>query len=133
MGRTAALLAGLLVLGAASCGGGTSETQNRSAAGPRKEEADAFVAELLNGRPEKAAELLSTQHSGLEFELPGVSIELQERHYRVVRSKRRDRTTFVYELKGRQNGRPKTAYYEVKLEFDLDDWRVKDFDPVKTY
>jgi hypothetical protein len=121
-----ALLALLIALVATACNvrGQTAEPLATQAP---KETADAFVAELLDGRPEDAAERLSSSHAGFEFELPQISIELQINDYRVVRSKRRSNRAFVYHLRGRRDGQPVSSFWVVYFERDTDAWRIANF------
>ena len=125
-------LALFLVLGAAACSAGGDEPKPLSAQAP-KEPADAFVAEMLNGRPNDAAERLSSAHAGFAFDLPQISIELQTNGFRVAESKRRSDASFVYLFRGRRNGKPVSAPWVVVLEKDLDSWRIGNFSRAKTY
>jgi len=128
--RTALVLCALLFV-VSGCGGGGDEPKGPPP--PSKAVADKFVNALLEGRPDAAAELLSTQNSGFEFNLPAISIDLQARHYQVVRSKQRNQKTFVYEFRGRRNGKPDRAVWAVVFIRDLDAWRIETFDEVKTF
>ena len=130
MRRAPFALAVFFALAAAGCGGEKAEPLSSQAP---KEPADAFVAELLDGRPDDAAERLSSTHAGFAFDLPQISIELQTNGFRVVRSKRRGDTSFVYLLEGRRNGEPVTAPWLVTMAPDLDAWRIGNFARAKTY
>ena len=128
--RAAFFLAVFFALAAAGCGG--DKPQPLSSQAP-KEPADAFVAEMLDGRPDDAAERLSSTHAGFAFDLPQLSIELQTNSFRVAESKRRSDASFVYLLRGQRNGKPVSAPWVVALEKDLDSWRVGNFTRAKTY
>jgi hypothetical protein len=128
--RAPIALAVFVVLAAAACGG--EEPKPLSTQAP-KAPADAFVAEMLDGRPDDAAERLSSQHAGFAFDLPQISIELQTNGFRVAESKRRNDQSFVYLLQGRRNGKPVSAPWVVALEQDLDSWRIGNFSRAKTY
>lgn len=123
-------LALFLALSAAACGG--EEPKALSTQAP-KEPADAFVAEMLDGRPDDAAERLSSSHAGFSFDLPQLSIDLQTNAFRVAKSKRRSDAAFVYLLQGHRNGKPVSAPWVVVMEKDLDSWRVGNFSQAKTY
>jgi hypothetical protein len=125
-------LALFVVLVAAACSAGGEQAKPLSAQAP-KESADAFVAEMLEGRPDDAAERLSSAHAGFSFNLAQISIDLQENRFRVVRSKRRSDRSFVYLLRGRRNGKPVSAAWVVALEPDLDAWRIGNFTRAKTF
>jgi hypothetical protein len=124
------VLAVLIVLAAPACGG--EEPKPLPSQAP-KEPADAFVAEMLDGRPDDAAERLSSSHSGFAFDLPQISINLQTNAFRVAESKRRGDAAFVYLLRGHRNGKPVSAPWVVVMEKDLDSWRVGNFSRAKTY
>jgi hypothetical protein len=130
--RRAALvaLALVLALSAAACGG--EEPKALSTQAP-KEPADAFVAEMLEGRPDDAAERLSSSHAGFAFDLPQISINLQTNAFRVAESKRRNDSAFVYMLRGQRGGKPVSAPWVVVMEKDLDSWRVGNFSRAKRY
>ena len=130
--RAPLALAVFLVLAAAACSAGGEEAKPLSPQAP-KEPADAFVAEMLDGRPTDAAERLSSTHAGFAFDLPQISIELQTNGFRVAESKRRNDQSFVYLLRGRRNGKPVSAPWVVALEKDLDSWRIGNFTRAKTY
>jgi hypothetical protein len=125
-------LALFVVLVAAACSAGGEEAKPLSTQAP-KESADAFVAEMLEGRPDDAAERLSSAHAGFSFNLAQISIALQENHFRVVRSKRRTDRSFVYLLRGQRNGKPVSAAWVVALEPDLDAWRIGNFSRAKRF
>jgi len=120
-----------LVLATAACSGG-EEAKPLPSQAP-KAPADAFVAEMLDGRPDDAAERLSSTHAGFAFDLPQISIELQTNGFRVARSKRRSDTSFVYLMRGRRNGKPVSAPWLVSMEPDLDAWRIGDFSRAEKY
>jgi hypothetical protein len=130
--RAPIALAIFLVLAAAACSVGGEEAKPLPAQAP-KAPADAFVAEMLDGRPDDAAERLSSTRAGFAFDLPQISIELQTNRFRVARSKRRNNTSFVYLMRGRRNGKPVNAPWLVSMEPDLDAWRIGDFSRAKTY
>ncbi len=121
-----------VVLAAAACSAGGEEPKPLPSQAP-KEPADAFVAEMLDGRPDDAAERLSSTQAGFAFDLPQLSIELQTNGFRVAESKRRNDRSFVYLLRGRRNGKPVSAPWVVALEQDLDAWRIGNFSRAKTY
>ncbi len=130
--RAPLALAVFLALAAAACSAGGDGPKPLSTQAP-KEPADAFVAEMLNGRPTDAAERLASTQAGFAFDLPQISIELQTNAFRVAESKRRNNTSFVYLLRGRRNGKPVSAPWVVALEKDLDSWRIGNFTRAKTY
>ena len=82
---------------------------------------------MLDGRPDDAAERLSSSHAGFAFDLPQISINLQTNGFRVAESKRRNDSAFVYRLRGRRNGKPVSAPWVVVMENDLDSWRIGNF------
>ena len=130
--RAALAFAVFFVLAAAGCSAGGDGPKPLSSQAP-KEPADAFVAEMLDGRPNDAAERLSSTHAGFAFDLPQISIELQTNGFRVAESKRRNDESFVYLFRGRRNGKPVSAPWVVALEKDLDSWRIGNFTRAKTY
>ena len=130
--RAPIALAVFLVLVAAACSAGGEEAKPLSTQAP-KAPADAFVAEMLDGRPDDAAERLSSAHAGFSFDLPQISIDLQTNAFRVAESKRRNDSAFVYLLRGHRNGKPVSAPWVVVMEKDLDSWRVGNFSQAKTY
>ena len=130
--RAPLALAIFVVLAAAGCSAGGEGPKPLSSQAP-KEPADAFVAEMLDGRPDDAAERLSSTRAGFAFDLPQISIELQTNGFRVARSKRRSNMSFVYLMRGRRNGKPVSAPWLVSMEPDLDAWRIGDFSRAKTY
>ena len=130
--RAPIALAVFLVLVAAACSAGGEEAKPLSTQAP-KGPADAFVAEMLDGRPDDAAERLSSSHAGFAFDLPQLSIDLQTNAFRVAESKRRNDSAFVYLLRGHRNGKPVSAPWVVVMEKDLDSWRVGNFSQAKTY
>ena len=91
--RAPLALALFLVLAAAACGGDAPKPLSTQAP---KEPADAFVAEMLDGRPDDAAERLSSSYAGFAFNLAQLSIDLQENGFHVAQSKRRSDKAFVY-------------------------------------
>jgi hypothetical protein len=119
-------LALLIVLATTACNLGGEKAEPLVPQAP-KETADAFVAEMLDGRPDDAAERLSSAHAGFAFELPQISINLQVNRYRVAQSKRRSNRAFVYLLRGRRNGKPVSASWIVYFERDTDSWRIANF------
>ena len=121
-----------LALAAAACSGGGDGPKPLPTQAP-KEPADTFVAEMLDGRPDDAAERLSSSHAGFAFDLPQISINLQTNAFRVAESKRRSDSSFVYLLRGHRNGKPVSAPWVVVMEKDLDSWRVGNFSRAKTY
>jgi hypothetical protein len=130
--RASTGLAVFFVLAAAGCSAGGEGPKPLSSQAP-KEPADAFVAEMLDGRPDDAAERLSSSHAGFAFDLPQISINLQTNAFRVAESKRRGDAAFVYLLRGHRNGKPVSAPWVVVMEKDLDSWRVGNFSRAKTY
>jgi hypothetical protein len=130
--RASLALALFFALVAAGCSATGDDPEPLSSQAP-KEPADAFVAEMLDGRPNDAAERLSSSHAGFAFDLPQISIELQTNSFRVAESKRRSDKSFVYLLRGRRNGKPVSAPWVVVLEPDLDSWRIGNFSRAKTY
>ena len=128
--RAPLALAVFLAFATAACGG--DEPQPLSPQAP-KEPADAFVAEMLAGQPDDAAERLSSTHAGFAFDLPQLSIELQMNGFRVAESKRRSDSSFVYLMRGSRNGKPVSAPWVVTMEKDLDQWRVGNFKRTKKY
>lgn len=132
MRRAALALALFFVLAAAACSAGGEEAKPLPTQAP-KEPADAFVAEMLDGRPDDASERLSSTHRGFQFDLPQISIDLQTNAFHVAQSKRRSNKAFVYLLRGRRNGKPVSAPWVVTMDPDLDAWRVGNFSRAKTY
>lgn len=130
--RAPLALAVFLALAAAACSAGGEEPKPLTTQAP-KEPADAFVAEMLDGRPDDAAERLSSSHAGFAFDLPQISINLQTNAFRVAESKRRNDSAFVYMLRGHRNGKPVSAPWVVVMEKDLDSWRVGNFSRAKRY
>jgi hypothetical protein len=130
--RAPIAIAVFLVLAAAACSAGGEGPKALPAQAP-KEPADAFVAEMLDGRPDDAAERLSSTHAGFAFDLPQLSIQLQTNGFRVAESKRRNAKSFVYLMRGRRNGKTVSAPWVVTLEQDLDQWRIGNFTRAKTY
>jgi hypothetical protein len=130
--RAPLALALFFLLAAAGCSASGEEPKPLSTQAP-KESADAFVAAMLDGRPDEAAERLSSTHRGFQFDLPQISIDLQTNAFRVAQSKRRSDEAFVYLLRGRRNGKPVTAPWVVTMVPDLDAWRVGNFSRAKTY
>ena len=132
MRRAPLALTLVVVLVAAACSAGGEKAKPLSTQAP-KESADAFVAEMLEGRPDDAAERLSSAHAGFSFNLAQISIALQESRFRLVRSKRRTDRSFVYLLRGQRNGKPVSAAWVVALEPDLDAWRIGNFSRAKRF
>jgi hypothetical protein len=130
--RTPLGLALFLVLAAAACAAGGEKAKPLATQAP-KETADAFVAEMLDGRPDDAAERLSSAHAGFQFNLPEISIELQESAFHVAQSKRLNKKSFVYLLRGHRNGRAVSEAWVVALEQDLDAWRIGNFSKAKRF
>jgi hypothetical protein len=130
--RASFALALFLALVAAACSAGGEKAKPLANQAP-KEPADAFVAEMLDGRPDDAAERLSSAHAGFAFNLAQISIDLQENHFRIAASKRRSAKSFVYLLRGERNGKTVSAPWVVALEKDLDAWRIGNFSQAKTY
>jgi hypothetical protein len=130
--RASLALTLVVVLVAAACSAGGEKAKPLSTQAP-KESADAFVAEMLEGRPDDAAERLSSAHAGFSFNLAQISIDLQESRFRLVRSKRRTDRSFVYLLRGQRNGKPVSAAWVVALEPDLDAWRIGNFSRAKRF
>jgi hypothetical protein len=86
--------------------------------------ADAFMKDLLAGLPDDASERVSPTRGQISFDLPELSVELQESHYRIARTKRRGANGFAYLLVGRSNGRRVSRIWIVALVRDPDAWRV---------
>jgi hypothetical protein len=127
-----AALALFVLLATAACSAGGETATPLPAQAPKKE-ADAFVAEMLDGRPDDAAERLSSAHGGFQFNLAQISIDLQTNAYRVAQSKRRSNKSFAYLLRGRRNGRPVSATWVVAFERDIDSWRIANFSRAKSF
>lgn len=107
---------------ASACGGSSGKPVPKVAP---QSVADAFVNDLLVGLPDDASERISPTQGQISFDLPELSVELQESHYRVARVKRRSSTnSFAYLLVGRSGGRRVTRVWVVSLVRDPDTWRV---------
>jgi hypothetical protein len=131
--RAGLALALFLLLATAACSLTGGEKATPLPAQAPKEPADAFVAEMLDGRPDDAAERLSSAHSGFQFNLAQISIALQTNHYRVAQSKRRSNKSFAYLLRGRRDGKPVSAAWVVVFERDIDSWRIANFSRAKRF
>jgi hypothetical protein len=123
--RSALLLTICLALFGAACGGGDDKPEVPDRA--PQSEADAFVAELLDGRPSDAAERLSPVRSELEFQLPSLSIQLQTNGYRVADRQRQGKNKFIYTFRGAK-GPP--AKWEMTFQEDLGRWAIVTFGPL---
>jgi hypothetical protein len=126
-----ALVLLLATAGAAACGGGGGDDPEPSSSEAPQSVADAFIAELLDGRPSDAAERLSPIRSELEPQLPGLSIQLQTNGYRVQDVKRRGKKAFVYSFRGNATAQPRTAQWVLTFEEDLGQWGIVTFAPVR--
>lgn len=131
--RAGLALALFVLLATAACSATGGEKATPLPAQAPKEPADAFVAEMLDGRPDDAAERLSSAHAGFAFNLAQISIALQTNRYRVAQSKRRSNKSFAYLLRGRRDGKPVAATWVVVFEPDIDSWRIANFSQAKGF
>lgn len=120
----------LLAVAGAGCmgddnGNGSSDGGNQ----PPQEMGDAFVAELLDGRPSDAANRLSPIRSELEPQLPGISIQLQTGGYEVKDVKRQGNNALVYTLEGGPQAQPRTVEWLMTFTKDIGQWGVVSFAP----
>lgn len=106
-------------------GNGSSEGGNQ----PPQEMGDAFVAELLDGRPSDAANRLSPIRSELEPQLPGISIQLQSGGYQVKNVRRQGNNAFVYTFEGNAQAQPRTMEWLMTFTKDIGQWGVVSFTP----
>jgi hypothetical protein len=96
---------------------------------PPQETGDAFVAELLDGRPSDAANRLSPIRSELEPQLPGISIQLQSGGYRVTDVRRQGNNAFIYTFEGNASAQPRTMEWLMTFTKDIGQWGVVAFVP----
>jgi hypothetical protein len=119
----------LLALAGAGCMG--DDDGNGSSAPDRapQEMGDAFVAELLDGRPADAANRLSPIRSELEPQLPGISIQLQSGGYRVESVRRQGDNALIYVLEGDASAQPRTTEWLMTFTKDIGQWGIVAFAP----
>jgi hypothetical protein len=128
--RRALGLALVLAFAGAGCmgddnggGGGESSTQAPQAMG------DAFVAELLDGRPSDAANRLNPIRAELEPQLPGISIQLQSGGYRVTDVRRQGNNALVYTFEGNASAQPRRMEWLMTFAKDVGQWGIVAFVP----
>jgi hypothetical protein len=90
---------------------------------------DAFVAELLDGRPGEAANRLNPIRAELEPQLPGISIQLQSGGYKVVDVRRQGNNAFIYTFEGNANAQPRRMEWLMTFANDVGQWGVVTFGP----
>lgn len=126
------MLGPLLVLVLALAGAGCmGDDDNGSPSGNQapQETGDAFVAELLDGRPSDAANRLSPIRAELEPQLPGISIQLQTGGYRVTDVRRQGNDAFVYTFEGNADARPRRMEWVMTFAKDIGQWGIVTFGP----
>jgi hypothetical protein len=96
---------------------------------PPQATGDAFIAELLDGRPSDAANRLSPIRSELEPQLPGISIQLQSGNYQVKSVRRQGNNAFIYTFEGNANAQPRTMEWLMTFAKDIGQWGVVAFVP----
>lgn len=129
MRRTALGLALLLALAGAGCMG--DDDTNGSSTPSRAPQAtgDAFVAELLDGRPSDAANRLNPIRAELEPQLPGISIQLQSGGYQVTDVKRQGDSAFIYTFEGNASAQPRRMEWLMTFAQDVGQWGIVGFAP----
>jgi hypothetical protein len=96
---------------------------------PPQETGDAFVAELLDGRPGDAANRLNPIRAELEPQLPGISIQLQSGGYRVVDVRRQGNNAFIYTFEGNASAQPRRVEWLMTFAQDVGQWGIVAFVP----
>jgi hypothetical protein len=127
--RRAAVGAALvLALAGVGCGGGNGDGDSAPKQAPQ-ETADAFVAELLDGRPSDAANRLNPIRAELEPQLPGISIQLQSGGYRVTDVRRQGNNAFIYTFEGNASAQPRKMEWLMTFAQDVGQWGIVTFAP----
>ena len=106
--------------------GGESSSPNQ----PPQEIGDAFVAELIDGRPSDAANRLNPIRAELEPTLPGISIQLQSNGYRVTDVRRQGNNGFIYTFEGNADAQPRRTEWLMTFANDVGQWGIVSFGPV---
>ena len=131
--RRTALGVGLALLlafaGAGCMGDDDNGNESSSPSQPPQATGDAFVAELLDGRPTDAANRLNPIRAELEPQLPGISIQLQSGGYKVVDVKREGNTAFIYTFEGNADARPRRMDWLMTFARDIGQWGIVAFVP----
>ena len=122
-------LALLLAFTGAGCMGDDDNGNKSSPSQPPQATGDAFVAELLDGRPTDAANRLNPIRAELEPQLPGISIQLQSGGYKVVDVKREGNTAFIYTFEGNADARPRRMEWLMTFARDIGQWGIVAFVP----
>jgi hypothetical protein len=129
MRRTAVGLALALALAASGCMGDDDGNGSSTPDRPPQATGDAFVAELLDGRPGDAANRLNPIRAELEPQLPGISIQLQSGGYRVVDVRRQGNNAFVYTFEGNASAQPRRMEWLMTFAMDVGQWGIVAFAP----
>lgn len=129
MRRVALGLALFLALGGAACMGDDNGGDEMSSDQPPQAMGDAFIAELLDGRPSDAANRLNPIRAELEPQLPGISIQLQSGGYRVTDVRRQGNNAFIYTFRGNANAEPRTMEWLMTFARDVGQWGIVAFVP----
>jgi hypothetical protein len=126
--RVAVGLALFVALSGAACMGDDNGDEASSSQAPQAM-GDAFVAELLDGRPSDAANRLNPIRAELEPQLPGISIQLQSGGYRVTNVKRQGSNAFVYTFEGNASAQPRRMEWLMTFGQDVGQWGIVTFAP----
>jgi hypothetical protein len=94
-----------------------------------QEMGDAFIAELLDGRPSDAANRLNPIRAELEPQLPGISIQLQSGGYRVTNVRRQGNNAFIYTFEGNASAQPRRMEWLMTFAHDVGQWGIVTFGP----
>jgi hypothetical protein len=128
--RRAALgLALLLALAGAGCMGDDNGDESSGPNQAPQATGDAFVAELLDGRPSDAANRLNPIRAELEPQLPGISIQLQSGGYRVTDVERQGDNAFIYTFEGNASAQPRRMQWLMTFARDIGQWGIVAFVP----
>ena len=119
----------MLALAAAGCMGDDDGNGSSSASRPPQAMGDAFVAELLDGRPGEAANRLNPIRAELEPQLPGISIQLQSGGYRVTDVRRQGDNAFIYTFEGNASAQPRQMEWLMTFAKDVGQWGIVTFAP----
>jgi hypothetical protein len=118
----------VLALAGAGCMGDDDNGGSAPSQAPQ-ETADAFVAELLDGRPSDAANRLNPIRAELEPQLPGISIQLQSGGYRVTDVRRQGNNAFIYTFEGNASAQPRRMEWLMTFAQDVGQWGIVTFGP----
>jgi hypothetical protein len=128
--RRAALgLALLLALAGVGCMGDDDGGESSSPNQAPQATGDAFIAELLDGRPSDAANRLNPIRAELEPQLPGISIQLQSGGYHVTDVERQGDNAFIYTFEGNADAQPRRMQWLMTFARDIGQWGVVAFVP----